>query len=238
MTRSELGFAIRCLMRSSRSATLSTGLAHSEAWPYGSLVTVAIDMNGSPLLLFSSLSDHTRNIEEDDRASLLFELGSRYSNPQRGPRVTLLGRIRRTKNRAHAARFIDIHPEAKRYAAFSDFGYFKMRVERAHWVGGFADSQWLSGQYFVVNGKVVKQIRNGAASIIKHMNEDHADVLDLYANKVLKRRGSGWKIIGIDPDGIDLVLKQRFARLPFVEPVINTDSVRAALVDLAVNARD
>ena len=74
MTRSELGFAIRCLMRSSRSAILSTGLAHSGAWPYGSLVTVAIDMDGSPLLLFSALSEHTRNLEEDDRASLLFDL--------------------------------------------------------------------------------------------------------------------------------------------------------------------
>ena len=113
-----------------------------------------------------------------------------------------------------------------------------MRIERAHWVGGFADAQWLSGRYIVVNGKVVRQIRSGAVSIIRHMNEDHADVLDLYAIKFLKRRGKGWKIIGIDPDGIDLVLKQRFARLPFAEPVVNTDSVRAALVDLAVNTRD
>ncbi len=238
MTRSELGFAVRCLIRSVRSATLSTGLAHSEAWPYGSLVTVAIDTDGSPLLLFSALSDHTRNLEEDNRASLLFELASRYSNPQRGPRVALLGRIRRTKNQAHTTRFNDIHPEAKFYAQYSDFGYFKMRIERAHWVGGFADAQWLSGRYIVVNDKVVKRIRSGAASIIEHMNKDDAGVLDLYANKILKRRGEGWKIIGVDPDGIDLLLKQRFARLSFTAPVVSTDSMRTALIDFAASARE
>ena len=237
MIRSELGFSIRRLIRASRSATLSTRLIGADGWPYGSLVTVAIAIDGSPLLLFSTLSDHTRNIEQDNRASLLFERASRHSNPQRGPRVALLGKIRRTKNPAHAKRFLNIHPEAKLYAGFGDFGFFRMTIDRAHWVGGFSKAQWLSGRFIVSNGKAVKAISKAAASIVEHMNEDHADVLDLYVNKILKRRGKGWKMIGIDPDGIDMMLRHRCARLSFPKPIASADCARAALVELAACAR-
>jgi len=237
MTRLELGFFTRRLIRASRSAILSTSLISANGWPYGSLVTVAIAMDGSPLLLFSTLSDHTRNIEQDNRASLLFERASGYSNPQRGPRVALLGKIRRTKSRAHEKRFLNIHPEATDYAGFGDFRFFRMTIDRAHWVGGFAQAQWLSGRFIVSNGKAVKAISKEAASIVQHMNEDHADTLDLYVNKILKRRGKGWKMIGIDPDGIDMMLKHRFARLSFARPIVSVDCARATLVELAAYGR-
>ena len=237
MTRSELGFFIRRLIRASRSATLSTSLIGADGWPYGSLVTVAIAMDGSPLLLFSTLSDHTRNVEQDNRASLLFERASRHSNPQRGPRVALLGKIRRTKNQAHAERFLNIHPEAKLYAKFGDFGFFRMTIDRAHWVGGFAQAQWLSGRFIISNGKAVRAISKAAVPIIEHMNEDHAEALDLYVNKILKRRGKGWKMIGIDLDGIDLMLEHRRARLSFAKPIANKECARATLVELAAYAR-
>ena len=69
------------------------------------------------------------------------------------------------------------------------------------------------------------------------MNEDHAEALDLYANKILKRRGKGWKMIGIDLDGIDLMLKHRRARLSFAKPIADAECARATLVELAVYAR-
>ena len=99
LSRQELGREIRCLMRSLRSATLSTRLATVDGWPYGSMVTVAIDQGAHPLLLMSGLSDHTRNLAEDSRASLLFVQPTRHRNPQRGARVTVMGKIRKTKNR-------------------------------------------------------------------------------------------------------------------------------------------
>ncbi len=62
----------RQLIRRARAAMLSTALASKDGWPYGSLVSVALDCDGSPLMLFSNLSDHTRNLAKDPRASLLF----------------------------------------------------------------------------------------------------------------------------------------------------------------------
>jgi len=236
-SRAELGFAIRQLMRSSRSASLSTALASADGWPYASLVTVAIDTDGAPLLLFSELSDHTRNLKADGRAALLFERASRHANPQRGPRVSVLGRIRPTRKPEHARRFLDMHPEAEMYAGFGDFGFYRMSIDRAHWVGGFARAQWLSGRFVAANAKAAKAIAAAAPGIIAHMNDDHADAVENYATRLLGRSGGGWRMIGVDPDGADLALEGRRARLGFDEMAENVAQVRDRLVQMAGQAR-
>ncbi|MEK9725060.1 MAG: DUF2470 domain-containing protein [Rhodospirillaceae bacterium] len=236
-TRQALGRAIRTLMRGSRWAVLSTGLGHADGWPYGSFVTVAIDQDASPLMLFSGLSDHTRNLAADDRASLLFAAPVRHRNPQRGLRVTIMGRIAKTKRPEHARRFLTMHPEAEMYAGFGDFDFYRMRIDRAHWVGGFAKAQWIRGRDVGPDAKAARALGESAAEICAHMNADHADAVDLYARKLLKRRGAGWRMAGIDPDGADLVRDGRFARLSFAEPIAGPGDARKILIGLAADAR-
>ena len=74
-------------------------------------------------------------------------------------------------------------------------------------------------------------------SVLAHMNADHADAVDLYARRLLARRGKGWTVAGLDPDGVDLRRGAQFARLDFPEPVGTTRDVRAALVAFADRAR-
>ena len=237
LLRQELGREIRCLMRSLRSASLSTGLATVDGWPYGSMVTVAIDQGANPLLLMSDLSDHTRNLAEDSRASLLFVQPTRHRNPQRGARVTVMGKIRKTNKLEHAARFLTIHPEAEMYAGFGDFNFYRMSVERAHWVGGFARAQWLGGKYVTPGGAAVRAISESKAGIMEHMNSDHDNAVDLYAQKLLGRRGDGWRMVGIDGDGADLERDGRFVRLRFPSAISNAAEARDILVSLAAEAR-
>src|ERR1700741_3782617 len=63
----ELG---KALLRARRSGTLAT-LDRNTGPPFASLVTVATDVDGSPVILTSRLSTHTANLEHDGRASLL-----------------------------------------------------------------------------------------------------------------------------------------------------------------------
>lgn len=237
LTRRELGRDIRVLMRNSRSAALSTGLSRAAGWPYGSMVTVAIDHDAAVLLLMSELSEHTRNIAADNRACLLFSAPTRHRNPQRGARVSIMGKVRRARKRKHAERFLTMHPEAEMYAGFGDFSFYRMNIERAHWVGGFAKAQWLTGRYVTPEGKRARALAQAEAGIVAHMNDDHGDAIDLYARKLLKRRGRGWRLAGIDTDGADLVRDGRFARLHFHEPVSNAGEARDVLVRLAAAAR-
>lgn len=233
--------AARRLMRHARSAMLATALAEGArgeaGWPYGSLVTVALDCDASPILLFSELSDHTRNIKADPRASLLFEAASRRANPQTGPRVTVMGRVEPTDDERLKHRFLARHPEAQMYAAFKDFRFHRMIVERAHFVGGFARAVWIDGERMRFDETVAMAIAEMSEGAVAHMNGDHAEAVNLYANRLLGRKGTGWIMTGIDPEGIDLRLGKQFARLDFETPLADAGAVRAELVRLAGIAR-
>ena len=216
---------------------LSTALAAKDGWPYGSLISVALDCDGSPLMLFSTLSDHTRNLAQDPRASLLFEETSRLKNPQTGPRITVTGRIKKTTQDRHRRRFLARHPEAALYAGFDDFNFFRMQIDKAHFVGGFAKAAWLRGADILADAKAAAAVAKAEAAVLEHMNTDHPDAVDHYAVTLLGRSGRGWKMTGIDPDGADLRLGGRVARLPFENSVRDRKAVREELVRLANQGR-
>ncbi len=225
--------ACRRLIRRARAGMLSTALASDGGRPYGSLVSVAFDCDLSPLFLFSDLSDHTRNLGQDDRASLLIEEAARLKNPQTGPRATLVGRVARTAEERHRRRFLARHPEAAMYAGFADFHVYRMGVERIHYVGGFARAQWMTAGKVAGDGAAAKAIAEAEEAILAHMNADHAAAVDHYATALLGRTGRGWTMTGIDPDGADLRLGGRFARLEFDQPIADRDAARRELVRLA-----
>ena len=130
-----------------------------------------------------------------------------------------------------------MHPEAQMYAGFGDFDFYRMSVERAHWVGGFAQAQWLDGKYVTLMKTAVRTISKTEPGVIDHMNIDHVDTVDLYARKLLGRRGYGWRMVGIDADGADLERDGRFARLSFPSVISNASEARDILVSLAAEAR-
>lgn len=233
LSKADHADASRLLIRRARAGVLSTALKSRGGWPYGSLVSVALDCDLSLLMLFSDISDHTRNIADDPRASLLIEETSRLKNPQTGPRVTVLGKIKPTKDPRHARRFLARHPEAALYARFGDFNFYRMRIERVHFVGGFGKAIWLRGTDLFSDAKAAAVLAKAEAGILEHMNRDHADAVDHYANAHLGLRGRGWEMTGVDPDGADLRRGGRFARLEFAKTVKTRMAVREELVRLA-----
>jgi len=237
--RGETAAAVRMVVRTRRSAVLGTALATGGGWPYTSLVTVACDTDGSPITLFSTLSDHTRNLDVDARASLLFEDASRRANPQTGPRATLLGRSAPDDEPRLRRRFLALHPGAAMYAQFADFRIFRMSVERVHWVGGFAQARWLGPPDVLCDAGAARAIAEAETDVLQHMNTDHAAAVDLYAARLLRRGGQGWRMVAVDPEGCDLARGETtFARLPFPRPATDAQSLRAILIELATAARE
>src|SRR5258708_16144264 len=91
------------LVRATRAGTLAT-LDRNTGHPFASLVNVATDTDGSPLILVSRLSTHTANIETDGRASILLAQTGK-GDPLARPRLTLLGHLPHTPpDRTQAAR--------------------------------------------------------------------------------------------------------------------------------------
>lgn len=231
--------AARRLLRRARSGALATAhpTAHEtagggkDAWPYASLVTVACDCDAAPLFLFSQLADHTRNLQTDDRASLLIEEASRRANPQTGPRVTVLGRIAKSEEERHRRRFLARHPSAMLYAGFTDFAIYRMNIERAHYVGGFGRARWIESRDFAWDAVSAAAIAAAEPEIIQDSNA--ANAATLCARRLLRRSEDGWIIIALDPEGCDLRRGNAIARLEFPRPAFSPEGVREALRELA-----
>ena len=229
------GAAARRLIRSRRLAALATGMA-ADGWPYASLVLAAADHDGTPILLLSRLAEHTRNLEAEPRASLLFEAVEGLESPLTGARATILGRAERSAEPRLRARFLARHPDAAGYADFGDFGFFRLNVERAHLVAGFGRIHWAERGDVLFSGPT-EALAEREADIVAHMNADHADAVQLYAAKLAGREGGGWRLTGCDPEGFDLARGAETLRLDFDAPVADAEAARAALVRLVKQAR-
>ena len=130
----------RALMRGQSTAALGTLM---DGAPYVSLVLVAFDADGSPLLLISRLAQHTKNLLADPRVSLLFDGTGGLDDPLAGPRLTVLGAAGPCPDPAALKRYIERHRSAEAYAGFSDFKLYKVTVVRGHYVAGFGQIRWV-----------------------------------------------------------------------------------------------
>ncbi len=236
------GAAARALIRTTGRATLATALATGPAgggWPYASLVMAACDHDASPLLLISELAVHTQNVAADGRASLLFDGTAGLDNPLTGARVTVLATLVRCDRAGLRARYLARHPDAAEYAAFGDFGLYRMAVERAHLVAGFGVIHWITAAALLFDTSGAAELAAGEADIVAHMNAaDHAEAVTLYATALLGRAGAGSMMTGIDPEGVDLRRGAEAARLDFESPIATAAAARETLVALAARARE
>src|ERR671922_2066465 len=103
--------AAKKLLREARSGALATLMAGTGD-PYCSLVNVATDADGSPLLLISRLALHTKNILADDRVSLMLD-ERKEGDPLEDARVMLMGRTAAIHNMDARRRYLDRHPSAE-----------------------------------------------------------------------------------------------------------------------------
>ncbi len=236
MTQDDMPRTVRGLLRALDRASLATNLpGEPAAWPYASLVLVAVDHDLSPILLMSDMAEHTKAIKADDRVSLLFDGTAGLEQPLTGPRVTVLGRAQRTADERLKARFLARHPDAALYAGFKDFGFYRVAVERAHLVGGFGKIRWIDGAE--LTPPQAAGLAEAEAGIVEHMNADHADAVQLYAAKLIGLAGDGWTMTGIDSEGIDLRRAGNVARLAFDVPLQAAGEARKVLVALVGKAR-
>ncbi len=231
----------RRLLRSVPTASLATAVSGDAGWPYASLVALAVGHDGMPVLLLSSFSDHTRNLNADPRASLLLDGTHGLANRMAGERVTLMGRVHliaQGSSRDHLrARYLRRHPGAEAYEGFTDFAFYAMHLERAHLIGGFAKAYRLVANDLLSPVAHDHPLVDAEASIIEHMNDDHRDTVQLYANVLARRPGRGWRITGIDRFGIDLRAGGAVARVAFERMVDDATAARQALMALAAHAR-
>lgn len=230
------GKTARLLMRRVDRAVLATSMPDT-AEPYGSLVQMALTPDASPILLISTLAQHTKNILRDGRVGLLFDGTAGFDVMLEGPRVSVQGTAQRTDDPNVRQRFLARHPDAAGYAQFGDFAFYRVAVTRAHLVAGFGRITWIAGDAVVLPPAGLGHIPAAEAEIVAHMNADHADAIAAMVEGLLGLSPDGWVMTGMDPDGLDLRRGGTIARLDFDAPVRNAADARWVLTELTRKGR-
>ncbi|MGO4407477.1 HugZ family protein [Bosea sp. RAF48] len=227
------------LLRGARSAAFAT--LGPDGHPSASLVGLATDINGTPIILISGLAAHTANLIADPRASLLISPGGK-GDPLAHARITLKVRARKIERETEEGlrirrRYLARQPKSALYADFPDFGFFALTIEGASLNGGFARAFAPTPADLMsdpAHAAALADVEDGA---VEHMNTDHADALGLYATRLLGAKAGDWRAIGLDPDGLDMTLGSAALRLPFPASVDGPAALRRTLAELAGKAR-
>jgi putative heme iron utilization protein len=226
----------RALLRSARKGALAT-LATVSGHPYASMVLVATEPDGSPLLLISRLAVHTRNLAADGRASVLIDGTPAGADALAGARLTLVGTMQPSSTPTARDRFLARHAGARLYADFPDFGTWSLTVERAHFIAGF-------GRIVELPWTALVEPTEDAAALIAAESRLIADLTARLQPEIcaIGAAASGgkstlWQIVGVDPGGLELADDDGGAlRVAFGARITTPAGAEAALRQLAAQA--
>ncbi|MFC1673544.1 HugZ family protein [Pseudomonadota bacterium] len=221
----------RLLARAAKSGALATNrrAKRDKGHPYVSKVGVALDGNGSPLFLLSTLAAHTQDLLADPRAALLVETPASSANPLEAPRATLSGRmvrIEREDDDRMRACYLAHHPDAAMYANFGDFAIWAMDVDKVHYVGGFGVAKWAKGSDY----------RTAAPNLDRVLDELSGTKKSQFSKVVVATTGRSaraWKAVCVDADGLLAEgAKGVRARVDFASPATDARGWRARFTRL------
>lgn len=224
------------MLRRAFKGSLAT-IDYRNHYPYASLVTLATDAEGAPTFLISNLARHTANLAQDPRASVLVDETGVLADPLQGARLTIYGRVEKAPAESVRRRFLAKHPEAEFYVSFPDFGFVRLKVEGAHFIGGFGRIFDLDARDLLVPVTGADALIEAEPGIVAHMNDDHADALALYATMLARAPDGAWRMTGIDPEGFDIALGGEVRRIAFAKRISTPTEARQELVRLAAVAR-
>ena len=238
----------RTLAYLARSGALATLSRKHPGHPFASVMPYALDEQGQPLVLISSMAMHTQNLQADPRASLLVtqpvegaQLGE-PSDPLAAARLTLMGEARPlVGGEAGAARhaYLSRHPRAAYWVDFEDFGFWRLDVKDVYFVGGFAAMDWVTVTDY--REAHPDPLADAAAGVLTHMNRDHADALIAYARHFAGEAADEATMVAVDRLGFRLRLRsgQRLhgVRIAFPREVRTAGESRTVLIEMLAQAR-
>ena len=192
------------------------------------LSRVATEPTGAPIFLISRLALHTRNLEQDGRTSLLIDATSPSGDPLAGDRVTVMGRAAPADSLTARSRFLARHPSAAAYVDFGDFAFWRLDIERAHFIGGFGRIADIPGPDLLVPAAAAAAVASSEESLLAELNARPQDLATL-AGSYLGLIDGSLRAIGFDPDGVDLVSEPSGGsplRIPFAVRAHQPSEVR------------
>jgi len=227
---------VRTLVTLTSIATLSTMSRKCPGYPFGSLMPYALDLDGRPIFLISSMAMHTQNLKAEPRASL-FVGQITEGDPLGAARATLVGDIEPIPaSEIPSARdlYLARHENSRSWVDFEDFSFYRLQPLDIYFVGGFGVMGWVSADDY----RLAKPdpLAEAAPEIIAHMNADHVAAMILLARTVARYDATEAVMTAVDRLGFFLRLKtaegMKGIRINFVREVATAQDTRKVLVEM------
>jgi putative heme iron utilization protein len=143
----------RRMLRAHRYGALGTLSKKFGGHPFASITPYLLDINGSLVILISTLAEHTKNIEYDQRVSLITH-DQHDPQIQTQGRVTVLGNATRELNCDETSlHYLRYFPEAETYLAMSDFSFYRIHPIAIRYIGGFGHIHWVNMQNYLATAE-------------------------------------------------------------------------------------
>ncbi|MDX8151326.1 DUF2470 domain-containing protein [Patulibacter brassicae] len=232
----------RTIVAATKTGTLAS--LSEDGTPWASMVAFATLADGRPVLMVSTLAEHGRNLEREQRASLsVVTAGEEGADPLDNGRVTLAGvaeRVEGAEAEAARAAYVAAVPPAALFSTFGDFSTWVLRVDRVRWVGGYGRMDSVTTEQYLAAEP--DPVLPRAAGAVRHLNDDHADALLAMARALGGHPdATSARCVRADRYGLDLRADtpagRASVRVGFAAPLDDAQGLRAATVALARQAR-
>jgi putative heme iron utilization protein len=226
-------------LRTSHSGILSTFSAKFTGYPFGSVAPFVLDHSGQPIILISTIAEHTQNIIANPKVSLLVFAGD--EDLQANARLTVIGEAKKI-NKGDAdlrARYLRYLPQAEGYFDMHDFSFYRIEIAQVRYIAGFGKMGWVKGDAMLpAETADNSQLAAQETSIIEHMNADHTHSLIAYSKHFHNVIATHAEMLGIDADGFDAKVNNadgitQILRFNFEQRIHDAQSARVALVNMS-----
>lgn len=233
MNKEKKAAAARELFLSQYQGVLSTHSVDVAGYPFGSVVPYCLNTLGLPVILISTIAQHTKNILSDPRLSLLATPGD-ADDIQTVGRITYIGEAEKLdqNDTDSIERYYHYFPQSRDYHLTHDFNFYSLKPTRIRFIHGFGQIFWVEKEDFILANPFSLDEEE---QMYNHMNRDHSDAIKHYCvlNGITLDNSTIPEMIGIDSEGFHLRIDSRIHRVLFNERVSTTTEVRKALVEMA-----
>jgi putative heme iron utilization protein len=198
------------LIRRSRTVSLASHSVQLPGYPHVSWLPMVADQAARPMLIISRLAEHTQNILQDNRVSVLLHDADMGLNQAR---LTILGQLHPVSlDELLVARLARYNSELAACLQMSDFSVWRISPQRARYIAGFGKMGWLEAESW------------DTAFALSSAQE--AQLLQQYAGS------APFELVGIDAGGCDLRCDQQIKRYPLPQAASSLEALKPALEQL------
>lgn len=223
----------RDLVLENYQGILCTNSKDLPGYPFGSVVPYTLATNCQPVILISTIAQHTKNILFDNKVSLVVTEGN-ADDLQTAGRVTYIGDAHKLDEQDNDAmeRYYEFFPHSRGYHKTHDFDFYTIDLQHLRYIGGFGEIYWVEKERFLMPNPFSLEQEHG---MLHHMNKDHADAIRHYCvlHDINIPGDRDAVMVGIDSEGFHIRVGKCIHRINFRQPVKTAAEVRKTLVEMA-----